>query len=116
MCGGRAGDPATGFFRGNAGNPIGEQPQSGATPGLERDRARHHFHIIRDLRRVITGALELARADKTIGSSLEAAPALVVTDAADKALFDSIDLAEIAITSTAKVETSSSLDGLYTVP
>ena len=33
---------------------------------------------IRELRRVVTGALELARADKTIGSSLEAAPVLVV--------------------------------------
>jgi len=30
------------------------------------------------LRRVVTGALELARADKSIGSSLEAAPVLVV--------------------------------------
>jgi isoleucyl-tRNA synthetase len=71
---------------------------------------------IRDLRRVITGALELARAEKTIGSSLEAAPVLVVSDAADKALFDAVDLAEIAITSTAAVETSANLDGLYTVP
>jgi len=71
---------------------------------------------IRELRRVITGALELARADKTIGSSLEAAPVLVVTDAADKALFDSVDLAEIAITSAATVETAAALEGLYTVP
>ncbi|MFO1248898.1 MAG: zinc finger domain-containing protein [Alphaproteobacteria bacterium] len=70
---------------------------------------------VRELRRVVTGALELARADKTIGSSLEAAPVLVVSDAADKTLFDTIDLAEIAITSVASVETGS-LDGLYTVP
>ena len=62
---------------------------------------------IRDLRRVVTGALELARADKHIGSSLEAAPVLVVADASDKALFDTIDLAEVAITSTATVEVSS---------
>jgi isoleucyl-tRNA synthetase len=39
-----------------------------------------------------------------------------VTDATDKALFDSVDLAEIAITSTATVETAAALDGLYTVP
>ncbi len=70
---------------------------------------------IRELRRVITGALELARADKSIGSSLEAAPVLVVTDPADKALFDNVDLAEIAITSTATVEMAENLDGLYTV-
>ena len=71
---------------------------------------------VRELRRVVTGALELARADKTIGSSLEAAPVLVVSEASDKALFDSIDLAEIAITSVASVEVAASLDGLYMVP
>ena len=71
---------------------------------------------VRELRRVVTGALELARADKAIGSSLEAAPVLVVSDAADKALFASIDLAEIAITSVASVEVAASLDGLYMVP
>jgi isoleucyl-tRNA synthetase len=41
---------------------------------------------------------------------------LVVTDAADKALFDIVDLAEITITSTAKVEIAAALDGLYNVP
>jgi isoleucyl-tRNA synthetase len=71
---------------------------------------------IRELRRVVTGALELARADKTIGSSLEAAPVLVVESDADKALFESIDLAEIIITSVASAETAAGLDGLYTVP
>jgi isoleucyl-tRNA synthetase len=69
---------------------------------------------VRELRRVVTGALELARADKTIGSSLEAAPVLVVSDAADKALFDTISLAEIAITSVAGVEVGN-IDGLYAV-
>ena len=40
---------------------------------------------------------------------------LVVSDAADKALFDSIDLAEIAITSTAPVEVAADLAGLYAI-
>jgi isoleucyl-tRNA synthetase len=71
---------------------------------------------VRELRRVVTGALELARAEKQIGSSLEAAPVLVVSEASDKALFDSIDLAEIAITSTAGVEIASDLNGLYAIP
>ena len=71
---------------------------------------------IRELRKVVTGALELARADKTIGSSLEAAPILGVTDAADKALFKTVDLAEVTITSTASIEVVTSLDGFYTVP
>lgn len=70
---------------------------------------------IRELRRVVTGALELARADKTIGASLEAAPVLVVTDPADQALFQSVDLAEVAITSAAQVVTATDLAGLYTL-
>jgi len=85
-------------------------PAEWTNPGLVKKWSR-----IRELKRVITGALELARADKIIGSSLEAAPTLVVTDAADKALFDTVDLAEIAITSTATVEIATALDGLYTV-
>jgi isoleucyl-tRNA synthetase len=71
---------------------------------------------VRELRRLVTGALELARAEKLIGSSLEAAPVLGVTDQSDKALFDSIDLAEIAITSAASVEVVEGLDGFYTLP
>src|SRR3984957_14512954 len=85
-------------------------PAQWADPALVKKWSR-----IRELRKVVTGALELARADKSIGSSLEAAPVLVVTDAADKVLFDSIDLAEIAITSTAGIEVASDLGGLYAI-
>ncbi len=58
---------------------------------------------IRELRRVVTGALEIARREKTIGSSLEAAPTLHVANLADTVLFENLDLAEIAITSGASV-------------
>ncbi|MDE2464037.1 MAG: isoleucine--tRNA ligase [Alphaproteobacteria bacterium] len=61
------------------------------------------WHRIRQLRRVVTGALELARRDKVIGASLEAAPVLHVETDADLALFETADLAEIAITSQAQV-------------
>jgi isoleucyl-tRNA synthetase len=47
---------------------------------------------------------------------LEAAPVLVVSDAADKALFDTVDLAEVTITSVASIEVAANLDGLYAVP
>jgi isoleucyl-tRNA synthetase len=62
------------------------------------------WNRIRALRRVVTGALEIARRDKTIGASLEAAPVLYVKDARDVALFITVDLAEIAITSAATVD------------
>jgi isoleucyl-tRNA synthetase len=57
--------------------------------------------VIRDVRRVVTGALELDRAAKKIGSSLEASPLVYVPDAEIfRTLFD-VDLAEICITSNA---------------
>ncbi|HWA70150.1 MAG TPA: isoleucine--tRNA ligase [Rhizomicrobium sp.] len=86
-------------------------PKQWANPALVAKWSR-----IRELRRVVTGALELARADKTIGASLEAAPSLLVSDPSDKALFKSVDLAEVAITSAATVETAAELNGLYTLP
>jgi isoleucyl-tRNA synthetase len=62
---------------------------------------------VRDLRRVVTGALEIARRDKVIGASLEAAPVLHVKETSDADLFKAIDLAEIGITSMAHVSTAS---------
>jgi isoleucyl-tRNA synthetase len=57
---------------------------------------------IRDLRRVVTGAIELERAEKRIRSSLEAAPVIYMSaDYAD--VMKGIDLAEIAITSDASL-------------
>jgi isoleucyl-tRNA synthetase len=61
------------------------------------------WEIIRDVRRVVTGALELERAAKRIGSSLEASPLVYVSD---KTIFDTlfdVDLAEVCITSNAMV-------------
>jgi isoleucyl-tRNA synthetase len=61
---------------------------------------------VREVRRVITGALEIERQHKkTIGSSLEAAPTVYVTDPNLIAALEGVDLAEIAITSDAKLET-----------
>ncbi len=54
---------------------------------------------VRDVRRVVTGALELERADKRIGSSLEAAPVVHITDASLMSAVEGLDLAEICITS-----------------
>ena len=54
---------------------------------------------MRQVRRVVTGALEIERAKKAIGSSLEAAPVVHVTDPELLAALDGLDLAEIAITS-----------------
>ncbi|TBW32883.1 isoleucine--tRNA ligase [Siculibacillus lacustris] len=71
---------------------------------------------IRDVRRVVTGALELERAAKRIGSSLEAAPVVHVGDAALHALLAEIDLAEIAITSGVVLVATPAPDGAFTLP
>ncbi len=68
-------------------------PDGWRSPGLGERWAR-----IRDVRRVVTGALELERREKRIGSSLQAAPH-VYLGSADLGLLQGLDLAELAITS-----------------
>jgi hypothetical protein len=62
------------------------------------------WEIVRDVRRVVTGALELERAQKRIGSSLQAHPTVHVSDAA-LAAYEGLDAAEIFITSGAILTT-----------
>ncbi|MGE0752107.1 MAG: isoleucine--tRNA ligase [Variibacter sp.] len=73
-----------------------------AVPTAWRDDAlAEKWRKVRLVRRVVTGALEVERAAKRIGSSLEAAPLIYVSDEAlFEALLD-IDLAEVCITSAA---------------
>ncbi|WP_315736593.1 MULTISPECIES: isoleucine--tRNA ligase [unclassified Bradyrhizobium] len=61
------------------------------------------WETIRNIRRVVTGALELARAAKTIGSSLEASPIIYVADRALLGTLFDTDLAEVCITSNYEV-------------
>ncbi len=73
-----------------------------AVPASWRDDAlAEKWRKVRTVRRVVTGALEIERAQKRIGSSLEAHPIVHVSD---EALFEAVadvDLAEICITSAA---------------
>ncbi len=69
-------------------------------PEAWRDEAlAAKWAMIRDVRRVVTGALELERAGKRMGSSLEAVPQVFITDEAIAAALSGIDMAEICITS-----------------
>ncbi|WP_309083860.1 isoleucine--tRNA ligase [Chelativorans sp.] len=54
---------------------------------------------VRQVRRVVTGALEIERKEKTIGSSLEAAPIVHVTDSELAEAVADVDMAEVCITS-----------------
>jgi isoleucyl-tRNA synthetase len=71
------------------------------------------WKTIRQVRRVVTGALEIERREKRIGSSLEAAPVIYI---ADTDLFDAVkdvDWAEVAISSQASVHHGAAPDGAF---
>jgi isoleucyl-tRNA synthetase len=65
------------------------------------DKLAERWRQVRQVRRVVTGAIEIERAGKRIGSSLEADPFVYVSDPDLFAAMLEVDLAEVAITSTA---------------
>ena len=74
------------------------------------------WNRVRALRRVVTGALEIARRDKVIGASLEAAPTLFVEDEGDLALFETVPLTDIAITSGGRIVQGAAPDNAFRLP
>ncbi len=71
-------------------------------PAVWRDDAlSEKWRKVRSVRRVVTGALELERAAKRIGSSLESAPLVYVSDPDLFGALADMDLAEVSITSGA---------------
>ena len=67
------------------------------------------------MRRVVTGALEIERAAKKIGSSLEAAPQVFIADDDLMAALDDVDLAEVCITSGIEVIAGEPPAGAFTL-
>jgi isoleucyl-tRNA synthetase len=65
------------------------------------DALAEKWRKVRLVRRVVTGALEVERAHKRIGSSLEAAPLVYIGDPDLFAALVDVDLAEVSITSAA---------------
>jgi isoleucyl-tRNA synthetase len=60
---------------------------------------------------VVTGALEVERREKRIGSALEAAPKVAVSDDALRTAFAGVDAAEVFRTSQAELEAGDAGDG-----
>ncbi len=88
-----------------------EIPKAWNDPALDA-----RWEKIRRVRRVVTGALELERAGKRIGSSLEAAPVVHVTDAELRAALDGIDFAQVCITSGITVKSDAAPAGAFALP
>src|SRR5262249_34862908 len=71
---------------------------------------------IRRVRSVVTGALEIERGLKNIGSSLEAAPRVYVVDDALRELLQDIEFDEICITSQLVLETGEGPQEAFRLP
>ncbi|HSP50066.1 MAG TPA: isoleucine--tRNA ligase [Pseudolabrys sp.] len=80
------------------------------------DKLADKWRKVRTVRRVVTGALEIERAQKRIGSSLEAHPVVLVTDEDLFSAVVDVDLAEICITSAATLRDVGSSDGAFSLP
>jgi len=80
------------------------------------DELTRKWDLVRDVRRVVTGALELERAAKRIGSSLEAAPEVYVANNDMLRALEGVDLAEVSITSAARLIAKSAPEGAFTLP
>ena len=78
---------------------------------FRNDAIAEKWEQVKDIRKVVTGALEIKRADKTIRSSLESHIDIYLSKKI-KSKIENIDLAEIAITSSASLlDNNNSLSG-----
>jgi isoleucyl-tRNA synthetase len=68
------------------------------------DQLSGTWDTIRMLRLAVTGAIEIARAHKQIGSSLEAAPRVYLSDPEHLKALEGVDFAEVCITSDIAIE------------
>ena len=71
------------------------------------------WELIRGARSAVTGALEIARANKLIGSSLEAAPDVYIKDGLTFIAVSSVDFAEICITSAINLHTGDGVEHIF---
>jgi isoleucyl-tRNA synthetase len=87
-----------------------------AIPAEWRDEAlAAKWETVRKVRSVVTGALEIERAAKRLGSSLEAAPVVHITDADLASALAGVDMAEVCITSALHLSTSPPPPGAFTL-
>jgi isoleucyl-tRNA synthetase len=87
-----------------------EVPRSWRNEALAED-----WETIKKVRRVVTGALEVERAAKRIGSSLEAAPQVYIADPELLTALEGVDFAEVCITSGLEVVEGEPPEGAFTL-
>ena len=79
------------------------------------DKLGERWAALRDLRRVVTGAIEVERGAKRLGSSLQAAVELYLPDRLLSQL-DGVDLAELCIASAAAAQAGPAPEDAFTLP
>ncbi len=73
------------------------------------------WNAIRRVRAVVTGALEIERAQKRIGSSLEADPQVYINDPVLRTALEGVDFADICITSAIEIVAGEPPAGAFTL-
>jgi isoleucyl-tRNA synthetase len=101
---------------GDAARSVHLEPFPDVPAAWRDDRLADKWRKIRTVRRVVTGALEIERAQKRIGSSLEAHPIVHVSN---PELYEAVvdcDLAEMGITSAATLVQDEGPAGAFRLP
>ena len=80
------------------------------------DALAEEWESIKRVRRVVTGALEIERANKRIGSALEASPQVFIDNPQLLSALEGIDFAEICITSGIEIVEGEAREGAFTLP
>lgn len=80
------------------------------------DKLAEKWRKVRQVRRVVTGALEVARAEKRIGSSLEAHPIVHVSNGELYEAVLDVDMAEVCITSALTLVTDEGPSSAFRLP
>ena len=98
-------------------NRLGEytlQDFPAPRPGWRDEALAAKWAKVREMRRVVTGAIELERAEKRMGSSLQSQP-VVYTTPEYLDVFNGLDASELFITSGARLENGEAPAGAFTL-
>jgi isoleucyl-tRNA synthetase len=87
-----------------------------APKSWRNDDLAEEWEQIKRVRRVVTGALEIERADKKIGSALEAAPQVFIQDDQLLSALEGVDFAEVCITSGIEIVEGEAPEDAFTLP
>jgi isoleucyl-tRNA synthetase len=104
------------LYRPNDGDSVHLLPFPKIPRDWRDDNLAAKWDRVKEVRSVVTGALEIERANKKIGSSLEAAPEVYVTDPDLMSGLDGVDMAEVCITSDISISTEPAPAGAFTLP